>query len=283
MREMQARVSEEAEAFQKLAPSVLGRETMRQKALKPPPRFHPRVGAAAFKAPPQWREREIVSEYGFAPYGHAPGEASLAALHELRQVISVDGRQVADDQKARDNLAKMIAAPDDARKMEALEQFEKYGLPGAVTDFGELILLFTRRDMGRYEFTAKGMAKPDDGEMVFEYKQREGPEALTVIDAKRKDRLWHMRLEGEIRVRAGDYVPVRITMAANEDQPGGNLREEASVDYEMSRFGALLPVSVQHRELRAGKVIMENRFSYSDFRKFGASSDIKFEPADKRP
>ena len=30
------------------------------------------------------------------------------------------------------------------------------GLVGAVTDFGQLLLLFTRRDLERYEFTAKG-------------------------------------------------------------------------------------------------------------------------------
>ena len=272
---MEQRVSEEAEAFRRIAPSVLGRETLHQRALKPPPRFHPRVGAAAAKAPPPaWKDRDIISEYGFAAMDGAPD-----ALHELRQVVSVDGRKVEDTKKAQDTLAKMITTSDDARKREALQQFEKYGLAGAVTDFGELILLFTRREMERYEFTARGARMlGDTSALVFAYKQLDGPEALTIIDAKRKDQFRRLRLEGEIWARADDFVPVRITVAGTEIEGQDPVREEASVDYAMSRFGALLPVSTVHRELRSGTVIMENRFTYREFQKFGASSDIKFDP-----
>jgi len=49
------------------------------------------------------------------------------------------------------------------------------------------------------------------------------------------------------------------------------------VDYTMSSYGALLPLWTEHRELRGGRVTAENKFSYADFRKFGASSDIKFD------
>jgi len=38
-------------------------------------------------------------------------------------------------------------------------------------------------------------------------------------------------------------------------------------------------VSTEHRELHGGKVVAENHFTYADFHKFGASSDIKFEVA----
>src|SRR5712692_2371835 len=41
------RLAEEASAFQRLAPQVLGEETLHQRALKPPPRFRPRLGSAA--------------------------------------------------------------------------------------------------------------------------------------------------------------------------------------------------------------------------------------------
>ena len=44
----------------------------------------------------------------------------------------------------------------------------------------------------------------------------------------------------------------------------------------MSDYGALLPVATTHREVRAGKTTAENLFTYSEFHKFGASSDIKF-------
>src|SRR5579871_1237050 len=139
---MAARVSEEAEAFAKLAPEVLGTETLHQKAQKPATRFHPRVGTAATNPGPVWKERTVVSEYGFATLADDQG-----ALRELRQVVSVDGRKVEDTKKAQESLAKVITAKDDTRKKEVLKQFEKVGLIGAVTDFGQLILLFGRREL----------------------------------------------------------------------------------------------------------------------------------------
>ncbi len=273
-RKMAERVSEEAAAFQKLAPQVLGQERLHQNAQKPPARFRPRIGDAAVGPPPtRWKERDIVSEYGFASFAGAPD-----ALHELRQVVSVDGRKVGDTKKAQDALAKVITASDDARKKEVLKQFEKYGLVGAVTDFGQLILLFTRRELERYEFTARGskMIGPHRA-LVFAFKQLDGPEALTLIEGNKKDQLRRLRIEGEIRVNADNYVPLQITLVARQADSAAELREEAAVDYAMSPYGALLPTSTEHRELRGGKVVAENHFTYTDFHKFGASSEIKFE------
>lgn len=271
---MTARLSEEAEAFQKLALDVLGVETLHQRAQKPPSRFRLRAGAAAMTPPqPEWKQRYIVSEYGFAAFGSDP-----SALHELRQVVSVDGRKVGDSKKAQEELAKIITASDDARKKEALKQFEKYGLEGAVTDFGQLILLFTRRGLERYEFLPKGARMLGGTKMlVFSYKQLDGPEGLTLIEANKKDRVRHLRVEGEIWVRAADDFPMRISLAASEGDGATAVREEAMVDYAMSSFGALLPTATFHRELRGGRVTAENRFTYADFHKFGASSDIKFD------
>src|SRR5579862_228884 len=57
------RLGDEAEAFQKIAPALVGQETLHQRALAPP-RFKMRVGDAA-KQPQaaDWKEHEIVSEY----------------------------------------------------------------------------------------------------------------------------------------------------------------------------------------------------------------------------
>jgi hypothetical protein len=268
---MMARVSEEAEAFRIVAPQVLGKESLHQRAMKPPPRFRPRVGAAVnTPPPPRWNERDIVSEYGYASLG--------GVLHELRQVTTVDGRKVADDKKAQEALAKAITASDDARKKEVLKQFEKYGLIGAVTDFGQLLLLFTRREMERYEFTQKGAEMLSGARvLVFHYKQIDGPEGLTLVRADKGDQVSDLNVQGEIWVQADNYLPLRITMEASQGTSGQTLREESSVDYAMSPYGALLPTQTSHRETAAGKVTAENKFVYSDFHKFGASSDIKFE------
>ena len=103
-------------------------------------------------------------------------------IHELRQVTSVDGKQVAGESQAQDALAKLITSHNDDRKRRALEQLEKYGLQGAATDFGQILLLFTRGNLERYEITAAGPRLlgivPTQ---VFHYQQLDGPHALTVF------------------------------------------------------------------------------------------------------
>jgi hypothetical protein len=276
-KKLMARVSEEAEAFQRLAPEVLGEETLHQRSMKPQGRFHPRVGNAVTTAPkPEWQERTIVSEYGFTAFSGADS----SSLHELRQVTTVDGKKIEDTKKAQAALAKAITATDDARKKQLLKQFEKYGLLGAVTDYGQALLLFTRRNMERYEFTARGSNSLNGQTVrVFGYRQIDGPEAVTVIEENRNDQVKHLRIEGELWVRSDDFVPVRIIMVATQTEAPDRAKEEASIDYAMSNYGALLPLKTEHRETRWGKVDAENQFLYSNFKKFGASSDIKFDTA----
>ncbi len=268
---MTARVSEEAEALLKIATDVVGTETLHQSAVKPSSRFHPRTGTVLPAA--QWVEHNITSEYGFARFATESG-----AIHELRRVTTSDGHKIAESKKAQDELARAMTATDDNSKKELLKQFEKYGLTGAASDFGQLLLLFTRRGIQRYEFTYKGSKMIGyDKTLVFAYKQIDGTEALTVFDAKKHDKAQHMRLEGEIRVRADDFVPLQITLSAHTGDAPNSLREDAAVTYKMSDFGALLPVSTEHQEFRNGKVVAQNRFTYSDFHKFGAASAIKFD------
>src|SRR5579863_6921842 len=175
---MMARVSEEAEAFKKLAPEVLGEETLHQRSMRPQGRFHPRVGTAPAK--PEWQERTIVSEYGFTSFSDG---AESSSVHELRQVTAVDGKKIEDTKKAQQVLAKAITSTDDSRKKQLLKQFEKYGLVGAVTDYGQALLLFTRQNLERYEFTAKGQnSLAGQSVLVFRYVQIDGPETVTVID-----------------------------------------------------------------------------------------------------
>jgi len=81
-------------------------------------------------------------------------------------------------------------------------------------------------------------------------------------------------LSGEVWVRENDFLPVRVTLVSGSQDL---VRQEASVEYAMSSFGALLPFFTEHHELRGTTVVAENKFSYTDFHKFAASSDIKFE------
>jgi hypothetical protein len=68
-------------------------------------------------------------------------------------------------------------------------------------------------------------------------------------------------------------------MVATQTDAPDRAKEEAAIDYAMSPYGALLPVKTEHRETRWGKIDAENQFSYANFKKFGASSDIKFDSA----
>jgi len=268
---MTARVSEEADAFQRVATQILGHEVLNQHALKPPKRFRPRMGKAVAEPPKdEWQDRELTSEYGF--------ETISSAIHELRQVTSVDGKKVAETKKAQAALAKAISSNDEARLKDALKEIEKYGLRGAATDFGQVIMLFSRRDLNRYEFTARKQTTLNDLQVqVFSYKQIDGPEALTLVEGRKGDQTRHLRIEGEIWTLAENFVPLRISVVVNTGAGTDARREETTVDYAMSPYGALLPTSAVHREVLAGKLTAENRFTYSDFKRFGASSDIKFE------
>jgi len=186
----------------------------------------------------------------------------------------VDGRAVQDPKKAQQELAAIVTAADDKRKKELLEQFEKYGLVGAVTDFGQLLLLFTTGEIAHYEFTYRRVENQGNAHLlVFGYQQLDGPEGLTVIDARRGDPGKNMRIAGEVWVREAGLIPARITLVTSQE----SVRQEASVDYAMSSFGALLPFWTEHRELRGSQVVAQNQFSYADFHKFDASSEIKFD------
>lgn len=277
---MLARVSEEADAFRRLAPSLLATETLEQKARKPTPRFRPRVGAGAKSPPPVvWQDRQIVSEYGLTTLG---GDED--ALHELRRVISVDGQPV-NDKKSEDSLAKIIALNDDQRERELLTEFQKYGLVGAVTDFGPLLMLFTPRDIEHFEFSLKGsQTLGATRALIFHYIQIDGAELLSLFESKDKDHKPHrLRVQGELWVRASDYLPLRITLGVGEGQGASTVREEASVDYTPSQFGVLVPAAIDHKELVGGQLRVQNSFIYKDFHKFGANSEIQFRTPQSNP
>ena len=258
------RLAREAEAFERIAPQLLGRETLHQRVMAPPARFKLRVGDAATHPPiATWKEREVVSEYAFTLLGRE--------IHELRQVTSVDGKQIASENQAQDALAKLLTGKDDERKKRALDHLEKYGLQGAATDFGQILLLFSRGNQERYEITAAGPRLLGTvPTQVFHYKQLDGPQALTVFRGDAPAKTQHLSVEGEIWVREADGLPLRITLTATDLTSDKALREEATVDYAMSEFGALLPVETTHRELRSGVEVAENKFTYSEFHRFGA-------------
>jgi len=267
------RVSEEAEVFRMLAPQVVGRETLRQKSRKNPGRFRLRVGDDALKPPqPKYKTRELVSEYGFSTVAEAPG-----ALLELRQIVSIDGRQVVDQRKARETLTLGLKNNDDRAKKRMLRRFEKLGLSGAATDFGQVLLLFRRGNLERYEFSIEGVDRLGADEViVLRFTQRKGPEAFTVFRGRES---LHARLSGEIWVRSADFLPLRVDMSTGIDNGKFVTMHRGAVNYFRSAHSVMLPASVTYRQEVDGELLVENIASYSDFQMFSVDAAITFAPA----
>jgi hypothetical protein len=264
-------VSEDAGLFRATAPRMLAEETFEQRALKPPRRFRPRLGNAALEPPkPEYRTRTIVSEYGFSTFQDAPN-----ALHELRQVVSVDGRSIASREAARRTLSVGMRSQDDALKKRMLEEFEKHGLRGAVTDFGQILLLFSRRRLEDYTFRLEGSGQVGpDAAIILGFQQRSGAGALLIFE-KSKD--IHQALEGQLWVRRSDSRPLRVVLRSSTQEGVHVARYEATVDYAVSPRGVLEPVSVLYRQFAGADLMVENLFHYSPFRLFTAESEVKFD------
>jgi hypothetical protein len=263
---MTRRVAEEADVFAHAARSVLSEETLRQRTRKPVSRFRARVGE-----PPKegFLTREIVSEYGFGSLQDSPN-----ALHEFRSVISVDGKKVTGFEKARKTLTLGVKSADDKLKKEMLRDFEKHGLVGAATDFGQVILLFTKRHLPDYEFVPAGQDRIGaDTAAVLAFKQKTGSESLTTFAGRAA---LHTALQGYLWVRLPDYLPLRVRLISSRKDGPYVFITEATVDYAMSPHGCILPASVLQREGVGGKIMTENTFEYTPFRKFGAESELKF-------
>src|SRR4249920_2479504 len=82
--EILSRAAEEAEIFQQNALKSLTQETLEQRTLMAPSRFHPRIGKAATEIPqPRLVVREIVSEYSVGVLK----ESAEHNLSEFRQVV----------------------------------------------------------------------------------------------------------------------------------------------------------------------------------------------------
>ncbi|MFB3829561.1 MAG: hypothetical protein ACE15B_22510 [Bryobacteraceae bacterium] len=247
-----ARLSEEAEVFRSAIPQTVSEETLSQKAWEEPGRL---------------RTRQLVSEYSIAllPDGF---------LHEVRQVTSVDGRQVRNPGKARETLVRGLRSPSDRTRNRLLDELRRYGLSEPAADVAPLLLLFTKRRLPEYAFEAAGEAVigAEKTEKI-RYRQKAGSQSVMV---RQDRRAIHQPLEGEIYCRKGDGLPLRITLRGARQVRGRSYEEVFSVDYAMTPHGFLAPVSAVHRGYTGGQLRVENHFQYKRFQKFAASAEIKF-------
>jgi hypothetical protein len=269
--EMVSRVAEEADVFYQNAPKALTQETLEQRALLPPSRFRPRIGKAATEAPkPRMQVREIVSEYSVGTLR----QSESRDLVEFRQVVSVDGRRMQSAESARHALSLGIQSQDDRLRKRMLEDFASHGLVDVATDYGLILLAFTRRGMAQLEILPAGEDRVGaETAAVLSWREVSGAGAELEFNGKRAVR---RALQGKLWVRKSDGLPLRVATWAEHADAGHKTRDEATVDYILSSHGFLTPVSVVHRHVVDGQLVTENLYHYDPFKLFTADTEIKF-------
>jgi hypothetical protein len=266
-----ARVSEEASVFQENLPKAIAQERLTQQALLPPSRFVALGSGSAVTQPkPHLVSHEVVSEYSV---GHLKNSDSQN-LFEFRQVVSVDGKAVRSDETARRELTAGIRSQDDSVRKRMLQDYAKFGLVDVASDYGLILLAFTKRGLETMQVKAAGTNRIGaDAAVVLAWKQV-SPEAGELEFRGRQ--AVRQALEGTLWARASDGLPLRIQAWAEYEQAKHKIRDEASVEYRMSSHGFLTPASVVHRHMVDGQTITENLYRYDAFRLFSSDSELKF-------
>ncbi len=272
LREALSRVAEEAEVFQQNVPKSLTQETLEQRALMPPSRFRPRIGAAAAEVPkPRFQLREIVSEYSVGPLDNS----AAPPLVEFRVVTSVDGRPIRTPEKARHALSLGVHSNDVRLRKRMLEDFAHHGLVDLATDYGLILLAFTHRGQQQMRIAPAGQDRigPDDA-LVYTWQQTNAEAGELEFRGKRVAR---RPLQGTLWVRRSDGLPLRVaTWVEYIDASKHKIRDEATIDYAPSAHGFLTPASVRHQHRIDDQLVTENLYRYEPFKFFSADADIKF-------
>src|SRR5579862_7284955 len=210
-------VARQASKFWQAASGYYCRETLHQKALIMPKRKL-RIGRKATETvKPEFKDREIVSYYALGSFRTTP-----EALHEFRQVIQVDGKPVLPEAKALQKFQAILDSKDDRARTELQEDFDQANLAVAATDFGQLILLFTKANLGKYIFERDSSALIGAEQAnVIKFHQNAGQESFRIGESGKQVK---QPLSGKLWVRESDNQPLRITLTASRQLEADEIR-----------------------------------------------------------
>ncbi len=261
-----------AQSFAEQLPNLVGTETLRQRSISYASRLRIRVGEAALKpAPPKIRERTIHSELAYALRGQEEKN-----WYELRTVLTVDGKRVNTPRKAREKLLLGLKSDDERQRLKLMEEFSRYGLEALATDYSLTLLLFRPGEIDRLQLEEAGSEFIGaDRVLRYRFRRQDDGAALTLYDQKQVVR---QPLVGEIWVRQADMTPVRIRLDSRLEQNGVVIEDTGEVEYDVSRFGVAVPVRVRHTRQVNGQLVNETNYLYENFQKFGAETELKFNP-----
>lgn len=271
------RLSEEAAVFAQNAPRVIAEERLLHRGEKAPGfKLKLRAGEKAQQGDYPYVEREIISEYAFGVFKDKPD-----SLREFRQFLRVDGQPAKGSERARLTLARNVSSEDDRERKRMLEEFEKLGMVGAASDFGQMILLFRRSSLDKFHFNykAQGNLGPDPV-TILQWYQREDEGSARVFQEREMVRV---RMKGEIWVHEQDLRPLRITVAIPIKEHDTEVVHEGSIDYYRSAHGVMLPSAVRYKKRVGPRIAVENYAFYSKYRMFKVEAEIKFTPEETLP
>jgi hypothetical protein len=258
-----------AAIFARSAPGIVARERLEQRGRRgfvrvleqqaKKPSKSTQDGNITVNLPPEFRTHVVISDYALGQIG------KTRAIHEIRSILTIDGREISPADEARHALAIGIRSPDDELKHRLLENFERNRLEGAVTDFGPLLLLFTTAARPHYTF-AMGRQRLLHGVpmIALQYTQISGNSGLTVFH----NRTVNVRsTHGEIWLRTGDLLPLRIILETEAPVAGTlKIRNSAVVDYTPTAFG-LAPAHIHHMQSLGPDLLVENDLQYSGYQR----------------
>jgi hypothetical protein len=269
--ELLSRTAEEAEIFQQNFPKTLTKENLQQRTLMPGSRFRPHIGTTSVPPPkPRLVVREIVSEYSVG----ALKDSVENHLIEFRQVVTVDGRKIQSPETARHALSLGVKSQDDRLRKRMLEDFARYGLVDIATDYGTILLAFTKRGLQNMRVSLSGEEQVGaDAAWALQWQQTSDTAGMLEFSGNQSAR---RALQGRLLLRKSDGLPLRVQASTAHSQDGHSIVDQATVDYIASPHGFLTPASVVHRHLVDGQLITENLYRYEPFKMFGADTEIKF-------
>lgn len=120
------------------------------------------------------------------------------------------------------------------------------------SDLGPLILLFDAASIGQYEFKSTGFSYIGaDQVLVFDYRQSDGPESLSITQGRRRKRV---PIQGQLYVRPSTFEVIKASLEVRRDK---TVMDRAEVIYVSG-----MPAAAVHREFRDGQLVEETIFRY---------------------
>jgi hypothetical protein len=264
-------VAASADLFHRQARNLVSRETLVQRCYRIPEHGHLAIGKGAEALRAQMVVTEVVSEYALSSLKNDRS----GNLLEVREVLQKNDVALQTPAAARQALSGDISAGEEHIRKKLLAGFSQLGLLDVATDYGSILLAFTRSALPLLQLQPQGhrMFGAEDA-FVFTWRQSEGG-LLEFRGHKTARRPMH----GELWVRLSDGSPARITAAVEHPEKDHILSDEASIDFAPSRAGCVTPVSVVHRHYVDRELLTENLYTYAPFERFSAETTIRFETA----